>query len=54
LRCRSWRSWLRRSRVPFVPAWLGGFLLMDHVFPMVFPWYLAMSQHRFLPSQPLG
>jgi apolipoprotein N-acyltransferase len=41
-------TWLRRSRVPFVPAWLGGFLLMDYVFPMIFPWYLGMSQHRFL------
>ncbi|MBI5502213.1 MAG: apolipoprotein N-acyltransferase [Deltaproteobacteria bacterium] len=40
-------TWLRRARVPFLPAWIAGFLLTDYVFPMIFPWYLAMSQHRF-------
>ena len=40
-------TWLRRARLPFVPAWIAGFLLADYFFPMIFPWYLAMSQHRF-------
>lgn len=42
-------TWLRRSQVPFAAAWVGGFLLSDYVFPMIFPWYLAMGQYRLLP-----
>jgi apolipoprotein N-acyltransferase len=42
-------TWLRRSNVPFAAAWVGGFLLSDYLFPMIFPWYLAMGQYRLLP-----
>ncbi len=42
-------TWFRRSGVPFLLAWLAGFLLTDYVSPMIFPWYLAMSQHKFIP-----
>lgn len=42
-------TWLRRSGVPFAAAWVGGFLLSDYLFPMIFPWYLAMTQYRMLP-----
>ncbi|MBN1772609.1 MAG: apolipoprotein N-acyltransferase [Deltaproteobacteria bacterium] len=42
-------TWLRRSNVPFAAAWVGGFLLSDFLFPMIFPWYLAMTQYRILP-----
>lgn len=42
-------TWLRRSGVPFAAAWVGGFLVSDYLFPMIFPWYLAMTQYRMLP-----
>jgi len=42
-------TWLRRSGVPFTAAWVGGFLISDYLFPMIFPWYLAMTQYQMLP-----
>ncbi len=41
--------WLRRRSVPMVVAWVGGFLASDYLFPMVFPWFLAMTQHGNVP-----
>ncbi|MFO0748871.1 MAG: apolipoprotein N-acyltransferase [Myxococcota bacterium] len=44
--------WVRAARRGPVPIWKTAaiFTVVEWLYPMIFPWYLANSQYRFLPA----